>query len=69
MEIDFCEDDNKFDECNALVLPGKKIKPTKSKNKLNNVEKKVVLSKKKRKKLEKILERKNKKLNVSFKIV
>lgn len=63
VEIDFCEDDNKFDECNALVLPGKKIKPTKSKNKLNNVEKKVVLSKKKRKKLEKILERKNKKLN------
>ena len=69
VNIDFNVDNTKFDDCNALVLPDKKS-TEKSVPKANASKIKVVktqiLSKKKRKKLEKVLERKSKKLNVSF---
>ena len=65
-------DQTKFDDCNALILTKKKNSATLEKSKLNNkVEKhkNAILSNKKRKVLQKILERKSKKLNVSFKIL
>lgn len=69
VNIDFRVDGFKFDQCNALVLPDKKTAKKLAKNKKNaskgKVSKPVLLSKKKRKKLEKVLERKGKKLNVS----
>ena len=62
-------DGSKFDESNALVLPDKKSTAQKSAKNKNaskgKTPKPVLLSKKKRKKLEKVLERKGKKLNVS----
>lgn len=69
VNIDFRVDGSKFDSCNALVLPDKKVSEKTGKNKNHASKgknsKPVLLSKKKRKKLEKVLERKGKKLNVS----
>ena len=64
MEVELSVDKTKYDECNALVLPAHKTE--KEVKVVKKVKKEVILSKKKRKKLEKIIERKNKKLNVSF---
>lgn len=53
-----------YDNCNALVLPNKK-RNTKNKEKKISVTR--ILSKKRRKQLEKIVEKKQKKLQVSCK--
>lgn len=52
----------KYDECNALILPSKKRDTKKKFNKGPEI--KRILSKAQRKKLEKIVERKKKKENV-----
>ena len=54
---------DKYDECNALVLPSDKRKTKIIKEKKQNQR---ILSKSQRKKLEKIVDSKKKKANVSF---
>lgn len=65
-KIDIEFDETKYDSCNPLVLDKKDIKTKTNKSKIfnKNIVKTKVLSKKQRKKLEKVLERKNRKLNV-----
>lgn len=52
-----------YDNCNALVLPSEKRK---TKSKVKNVAVTQLLSKKRRKQLEKVVEKKQKKLRVSY---
>lgn len=65
--MDFKFNEDKFDDNNALVLPSKKRKTKNVKNKVRISE--PFLSKKQKKQLEKIVEKKKKKLNVSFWII
>lgn len=60
--IDIGARDDSYDQCNALVIPSEKRK-TKSKDKKVAVTR--LLSKKRRKELEKVVDRKKKKANVS----
>lgn len=64
VEIEFEVDTTKYDESNPLIISANdRKKCTKNKNKKAKITEQL-LSKKKRKQLEKILQRKNKKLNV-----
>ncbi|XP_054166972.1 probable ATP-dependent RNA helicase DHX37 [Oppia nitens] len=62
-KIDIDVDETKYDSCNALVVESNKdkLKPKKAKD--TNGPKQRILSKKQKKKLEKVLERKDRKIN------
>ncbi|KAK8788043.1 hypothetical protein V5799_022184 [Amblyomma americanum] len=62
VEVELNVRQDKYDSSNALILPSKKIEK-KEVGKASNIKVATKLSKKKRKQLEKILEKKNKKLN------
>lgn len=66
VDIEFQVDETKYDESNALVVDGSKQAGKKATEKRKPKIKQQPLSKKKRKKLERVLERRNNKLNVSL---
>ena len=67
MKIELDVDQSKYDQSNQLILDNNsKTKNFKQKSLTKNIPKTKVLSKKQRKKLEKVLQRKNRKTNVIY---